>query len=79
MKGDTTKRCLMRGRLTDDLRDHAMKFIIKRSGKQFWFRIVSRNGRILANSERYKTEAAAMRAIGVIVQSAAWAPVVVAK
>ena len=52
-----------------------MKFIIKRSGKQFWFRIVARNGRILANSERYKTKQGALHAINAIVEGAAWARV----
>ena len=53
-----------------------MKFIIKRSGKQFWFRIVARNGRILANSERYHRKVAALRAIATIALTAAKARIV---
>ncbi len=55
-----------------------MKFTIQKSKKngQFWFRIVSSNGQILASSELYKQKASAHNAIESIQAQAGSAPVI---
>ena len=53
-----------------------MKFHLKRSGSQYRFTIVARNGRILAHSELYTSRGKALRAVKVIMDGAYWARIV---
>lgn len=52
-----------------------MKFEIKKNKGQWYFRIVARNGKILAHSEKYKRKCDAARAVGIIQRQAAEAEI----
>ncbi len=56
-----------------------MKFEIhKADDSQFYFRIVARNGKILAHSETYTRKRDAVRAVARIQNESHFAPVVIA-
>lgn len=52
-----------------------MKFKVVRSGDQFMFNVIGRNGQVVATSERYTRKASAVAAIESIRRNAADAAV----
>lgn len=57
-------------RVPSTLRSVSVKFPIKSSGTQWYFTIVSTNGRVLASSERYWNKADAVSAAQTIIDQA---------
>jgi uncharacterized protein YegP (UPF0339 family) len=52
-----------------------MRFKVRRSGAQYFFRIVAGNGRTLCHSENYVNMGDCLRAIGIIKGEGGGAPI----